>query len=164
MVLKDYHCTEHGYFEGWEDRCPMKGCHGDVSVVFLRPVAIKSERTKRSDAALEGMAKEFQMTDIKSTREGEHQTGYLKRNNTQDDVQRELELEAAQAAEQRQPRPGDAAIWGGGGNMSLKSVIQGQFQPVKDEAVSVLPSSVGNLTGPKTASYIADHENLQIKK
>ena len=70
-----------------------KGCHGDVSVVFLRPVAVKSEKTKRSDAALEGMAKEFQMTDIKSTREGEHQTGYLKRNNTQDDVQRELELE-----------------------------------------------------------------------
>jgi hypothetical protein len=161
MILKDYHCSEHGYFEGWEERCPMKGCHGDVAVVFLQPVALKSDRTKKADRTLEGLAEEFGMTDIKSTREGDHQTGYIKRNNSQTDAERAAE---AEAAAQKQPRPGDAAIWGGAGGMSLKSVVNGQFKPVADEAVSVLPKSVGNLTGPRTASYTADHENLSIQK
>lgn len=161
MILKDYHCTEHGYFEGWEERCPMKGCHGAVSVVFLQPVAMKSERTKKADKTLQGLAQDFGMSDIKSTKEGEHQTGYIKRKNKQTEKQRQLELEAAQ---ERQPRPGDAAIWGGAGGMSLKSVMGGQFKPVADEAVSVLPKSLGDLTGPRAASYTPDHENLQIKR
>ena len=164
MVLKDYHCTEHGYFEGWEDRCPMKGCHGDVSVVFLRPVAIKSERTKRSDAALEGMAKEFQMTDIKSTREGENQSGFFTRKNKTS--KKQLEKEAKEAAERpREPRAGDAAIWGGDSRFSMSSLLRGNaIRPIRDEAVSLNPKAVGNLTGPQTASYIADHENLALKK
>lgn len=161
MVLKDYHCTEHGYFEGWEERCPIKGCHGAVSVVFLQPVSLKSDRTKKADKTLKGLAQDFGMTDIKSTKEGEHQTGYIKRNNKQTEKQRQLELEAA---ESREPKPRDSAIWGGAGGMSLQSVMGGQFRPVKDEQVSVLPKSVGDLTGPRAASYIADHENLTIKK
>lgn len=161
MVLKDYHCSEHGYFEGWEERCPIKGCQGAVSVVFLQPVSIKSDRTKKADKTLKGLAQDFGMTDIKSTKEGEHQSGYIKRNNKQSEKQRQLELESAAA---KQPRPGDSAIWGGAGGMSLQSVMGGQFRPVRDEAVSVVPKSVGNLTGPKAASYIADHENLAIKK
>lgn len=161
MVLKDYHCTEHGYFEGWEERCPIKGCHGAVSVVFLQPVSLKSDRTKKADKTLKGLAQDFGMTDIKSTKEGEHQTGYIKRNNKQTEKQRQLELEAA---ESKEPKPRDAAIWGGAGGMSLQSVMGGQFRPVKDEQVSVLPKSVGDLTGPRAASYIADHENLTIKK
>jgi hypothetical protein len=160
MVLKDYHCSEHGYFEGWQEACPIKGCAGEVSVVFLQPVSIKSDRTKKADATLKGLAQDFGMTDIKSTREGEHQSGYITRNNSQTVKEREEELAAAA---ERQPRPGDAAIWGGAGGMSMKSVINGQFKSVRDEAVSVLPSSVGNLTGPRTASYVADHENLQVK-
>lgn len=161
MVLKDYHCSEHGYFEGWEEKCPIKGCQGAVSVVFLQPVSIKSDRTKKADKTLKGLAQDFGMTDIKSTKEGEHQSGYIKRNNKQSEKQRQLELESAAA---KQPRPGDSAIWGGAGGMSLQSVMGGQFRPVRDEAVSVVPKSVGNLTGPKAASYIADHENLAIKK
>lgn len=161
MVLKDYHCSEHGYFEGWEEKCPIKGCQGAVSVVFLQPVSIKSERTKKADKTLKGLAQDFGMTDIKSTKEGEHQSGYIKRNNKQSEKQRQLELEAAAAKE---ARPGDAAIWGGAGGMSLQSVMGGQFKPIRDESVSVVPKSVGNLTGPKAASYIADHENLTIKK
>jgi len=161
MVLKDYHCTEHGYFEGWEERCPIKGCHGAVSVVFLQPVSLKSDRTKKADKTLKGLAQDFGMTDIKSTKEGEHQTGYIKRNNKQTEKQRQLELEAA---ESKEPKPRDSAIWGGAGGMSLQSVMGGQFRPVKDEQVSVLPKSVGDLTGPRAASYIADHENLTIKK
>lgn len=161
MVLKDYHCSEHGYFEGWEEKCPIKGCQGAVSVVFLQPVSIKSDRTKKADKTLKGLAQDFGMTDIKSTKEGEHQSGYIKRNNKQSEKQRQLELEAASA---REPRPGDSAIWGGAGGMSLQSVMGGQFKPIRDESVSVVPKSVGNLTGPKAASYIADHENLSIKK
>jgi len=161
MVLKDYHCTEHGYFEGWEERCPIKGCHGAVSVVFLQPVSLKSDRTKKADKTLKGLAQDFGMTDIKSTKEGEHQTGYIKRNNKQTEKQRQLELEAA---ESKEPKPRDSAIWGGAGGMSLQSVMGGQFRPVKVEQVSVLPKSVGDLTGPRAASYIADHENLTIKK
>lgn len=161
MILKDYHCANHGYFEGWEPKCPIKGCAGDVAVVFLQPVALKSDRTKKADSTLEGLAQEFQMSDIKSTREGEHQTGYIKRNNSQTDSERQAE---AQEAAQREPRPGDAAMWGGAGGISMKSVMGGQFRPVKDEAVSITPNSVGNLTGPKVSSYTADHENLQIKK
>lgn len=161
MVLKDYHCSEHGYFEGWEEKCPIKGCQGAVSVVFLQPVSIKSDRTKKADKTLKGLAQDFGMTDIKSTKEGEHQSGYIKRNNKQSEKQRQLELESAAA---KQPRPGDSAIWGGAGGMSLQSVMGGQFRPVRDEAVSIVPKSVGNLTGPKAASYIADHENLAIKK
>jgi hypothetical protein len=159
-VLHDYFCSQHGVFESFSEKCPMKPCKGEVSRVFLQPVGIKSDRTKKADKALKQLASDFKMTDIKSTREGEHQTGYIKRNNSQTDKERD---EALAVAEQRQPRPGDAAIWGGAGAISMGSVMGGQFKPVADEQVSVLPKSVGNLTGPRAASYIADHENLKIK-
>jgi hypothetical protein len=158
-VLHDYYCTQHGIFEAWEAKCPCKPCSGNLSKVFLQPVGIKSDSTKHTDKTLEGLAQDFKMTDIKSTREGESQTGYLTRNNSQSEKERNAELEAAAA----QPRPGDAAIWGQAGGIDFKKVVSGAYQPVRDEAVSVLPKTVGNLTGPKTASYIADHENLQIK-
>ena len=159
MILRDYHCTEHGYFEGWQDACPIKHCAGEVSRVFLQPVGIKSDRTKKADATLRGLAEDFGMTDIKSTREGEHQSGYMTRNNIQTPKEREEEMAAAQA---REPRPGDSALWGGAGGISMQSVMSGQIKPVRDEAVSVVPNSVANFTQPKPASYIADHENLKI--
>lgn len=157
-VLHDYFCTQHGVFEAWEAKCPCKPCNGDISKVFLQPVSIKSDSTKKADQTLKGLAEDFGMTDIKSTREGEAQTGYHTRNNVQTEKERREALEAAE----RQPRPGDAAIWGGAGGINFKSVVGGMFKPVADEQVSVLPKSVGNLTGPKTASYVADHENLKI--
>ena len=110
------------------------------------------------------------MTDVKSTREGENQAGFFTRKNKTS--KRQLEKEAKIAAERpREPRPGDAAIWGGGGGMDMKSALSGRFnRPVgpqlgkETEVVSVMPKSMGNLTGPKAASYVADHENLSIKK
>lgn len=159
-VLHDYFCTQHGVFEAWEPKCPCKPCSGDISKVFLQPVSIKSDSTKHTDKTLKGLAEDFKMTDIKSTREGENQSGYLTRNNSQSEKERNAELEAAA---ERAPRPGDAAIWGQAGGIDFNKVVGGAYRPVRDEAVSVLPKSVGNLTGPKTASYIADHENLQIK-
>jgi len=166
-VLHDYFCSEHGIFEAWEAKCPMKICKGEISKVFLQPVSIKSDKTKSTDKTLEGLAQDFGMTDIKSTREGEHQTGYLKRNNKLSDKEFEEAGAAMQAAAQqqpREPRPGDSVIWGGGGSISMNSVLGGQFKSVAGEQVSIHPKQTGNLTGPRAASYIADPDNLQVDK
>ena len=72
-VLKDYKCSKHGYFESRKAECPMKDCHEEVMAVFLQAPATKSDRTKIGDKALQGLADQFQMTDIKSTRTGENQ-------------------------------------------------------------------------------------------
>lgn len=164
-ILRDYKCQAHGYFEAWtapeKTKCPMKGCDAEVLIAHLRPVGLKSDRTKHADTTLKGLAKDFDMTDIKSTREGEHQTGYIKRKNKQTDKQRQQEAEAAAAAASA---PRNAAIWGGQGGMNMKAALSGQFnRPVKDEPVSMLPKSVANFTGPKTASYMSDPDNLKIK-
>jgi hypothetical protein len=142
-ILKDHKCPEHGFFEGYEPVCPQ-GCTEGVKVVFLKAPAYKSDRTKNSDKTLTKLAKDFQMTDIKSTREGDNQAGYYTRNN-------------------KEPRPGDSAIWGGGAGMNMQSILGGAIRPVRDEAVGVRPNQVGNLTGPRAASYVQDHENLKIK-
>ena len=162
-VLKDYFCTQHGIFESREEKCPCKPCTGEISVVFLKPVGLKSDKTKKSDKTLENLALDFGMTDIKSTREGEHQAGYLKRNNQLSDKQY-AEATAAMQGQQKQARPGDAAIWGNGGNISMKSVLGGQFKSVNGESVGINPRAAGNLQGPAPASYIADHENLTVSK
>jgi hypothetical protein len=46
----------------------------------------------------------------------------------------------------------------------MKSVLGGQFKSVMGESVGINPKEAGNLTGPKPASYVADHENLSIPK
>ena len=148
-VLHDYYCSNHGIFESFEAKCPMKNCKGELSKVFLKPVGMKSDRTKKADKTLDNLALDFGMTDIKSTREGDHQTGYLARNNTE--------------PEKREPRPGDAVQWGNAGGIDMKSVMGGRYRPVADEAVSFNPKAAGNLTGPKAGVIINDHENLQIK-
>lgn len=160
-VLHDYFCSEHGIFEAWEAKCPMKICKGEISQVFLKPVGLKSDKTKSTDKNLQNLALDFGMTDIKSTREGEHQSGYLTRNNKTNE--REFQ-EAAAAMQGKESRPGDSVMWGGGGNINMNSVLKGQFKPVRDETVGVNPKATGNLTGPRAASYIADHENLKINK
>lgn len=166
-ILRDYYCESHGIFEAWEPECPMKLCKSAISVVHLKPVGTRSAKTAKTDKTLEGLAKDFQMTDIKSTREGEHQTGYLKRNNKLTDKQYAEATAASEHFEsqkQREGRAGDAAIWGNGGNISMKSVLGGQFKSVMGESVGINPKEAGNLTGPKPASYIPDHENLTVPK
>jgi hypothetical protein len=153
-VLHDYYCDIHGIFESFEAKCPMKNCKGELSKVFLKPVGTRSDKTKKTDKTLDNLALDFGMTDIKSTREGEHQSGYFTRNN------------GTPAAEQPpQPRPGDAAIWGGDKRFSMNSLLAGNaVRPIKDEAVSFNPKAAGNLTGPKAGVIINDHENLQVKQ
>lgn len=169
-VLKDYKCEKHGYFESRKPQCPMKGCEEEVYVVFLQAPGLMSDATKKNDRTIKQLAMDFDMTNVKSTREGENQAGFFTRKNKTSKSQ--LEKEAKIAAERpREPRPGDAAIWGGGGGMDIKSALSGKFnRPVgpqlgkETEVVSVLPNTMGNLTGPKMASYTPDHQNLSIEK
>ena len=166
-VLHDYFCSEHGIFESWDAKCPMKICKGEISKVFLKPVAMKSDKTKSTDKNLKQLAIDYDMTDIKSTREGEHQTGYMKRKNKLTDKQFAEATEAMQAQNQQaeqQTRPGSGVLWGNGGNISMKSVLGGQFKSVAGESVGINPKAAGDLQGPRAASYVADHENLQVKR
>lgn len=150
-ILRDYHCPTHGYFESFEAQCPMKQCDEEVAIVHLQPVGLKSDKTKHNDKTINQLAIDFNMTDIKSVREGESQTGYLTRNN---------------APAPKEERPGDAAIWGNAGSRwNLDSLVKGNgYRSINGEPVGVNPKDLGNLTAPRTASYIADHENLQISK
>ena len=162
-VLKDYYCETHGIFEAWEPKCPMKLCKSEISVVFLKPVGLKSDKTKKTDKTVQQLAIDYDMTDIKSTREGEYQTGYMKRHNKLSDKEFAQATEAMNA-QQKEARPGDAAIWGGGGNINMKSVMGGQFKSVNGESVGINPKAAGNLAGPRAASYLPDPDNLQVSK
>jgi hypothetical protein len=160
-VLHDYYCTKHGIFEAREAKCPMKHCEGEISLVFLKPVGLKSDSTKQADTTLAGLAKDFGMTDIKSTREGEHQTGYLTRNNIETPADR-----AKREAEESQNRPGQNAIWGDAGmrGLNMSSIIAGRaVQSVRGESVGINPKDAGVTHGPRASVVMNDHENLQIK-
>ena len=166
-ILRDYYCTNHGIFEAWEPECPMKLCKGEISVVHLKPVGTRSPKTSATDKNLKQLAIEYDMTDIKSTKAGEHQTGYMKRKNKLTDKQFAEATDAIQSQnqqQQKQTRPGDSVIWGSGGNISMKSVMGGQFKSVNGESVGINPKAAGDLQGPRTASYMADPDNLQVKR
>jgi hypothetical protein len=163
-ILRDYCCNQHGMSEAWEPNCPMKFCKGEISVVHLKPLSIKSEKTKSTDKRAKQLGIDFAMTDIKTAGENEHQTGYLKRNNTLTDKQYAEATEAQEAMQAKQARPGDAVIWGGGGSISMKSVMGGQFKSVAGESVGINPKAAGDLRGPAPASYMADPDNLQVSK
>ncbi len=151
-VLRDYKCPKHGFFESFDPQCP-KGC-AEVMEVQLGAPSIRSAGTTGADSTLKQMAMDFNMTNIKSTREGENQAGYFSRNN------------APVPAPQREARPGDSVMWGGGGGgINMQSVMAGNmFRSVRGEPVGVKPQDVGANRGPRTASYVADHENLKLAK
>jgi hypothetical protein len=45
----------------------------------------------------------------------------------------------------------------------VDSLVKGNgYRSINGEPVGVNPKDLGNLTAPKAASYIADHDNLQI--
>ena len=163
-VINDYKCEKHGYFEARKPQCPMKGCAAEVMLVFLQAPSLVSERTKRNDKTVKQLAMDFDMSNIKSTREGENQAGFFTRKNKTSKKQLEHEKAAAEA-KQREARPGDSARWGSKSGMNMGSILRGnQFRSVAGESVGFNPKDAGNLTGPKAASYIADHENLTVKK
>jgi hypothetical protein len=180
-VVNDYKCPKHGYFEARKAQCPMKDCHEEVMVVFLQAPHLVGDRTKAADKQLKQLAIEFDMSDIKSTREGENQAGYLKRKNkftekeyadaekyaTRKKGVDKDKLKPAIPQVQQEARPGDAAIWGGGfQGMNMQSLLGGMIKPVRDEAVGLTPGQAGIKTGPTTlpGGTMRDPDNLQIKK
>jgi hypothetical protein len=156
----------------------MKGCNAEVHLVILQAPSLISAKTKFTDKSTKQLAMEFDMSDIKTTREGENQSGYLTRNNKftekeyadaekfatrKKGVNKDNLKPVPQAP--KEGRPGDAAVWGGGfQGLNMQSLLQGRaIQSVKGEAVGLTPSEAGIHNGPKTASYFADPDNLKIK-
>ena len=163
-ILRDYHCSVHSYFEGWDAKCPIKGCTGEIHNVILQAPGLISDKTKNTDKTVRGLAQDFGMTNVKSTREGENQAGYFTRNNKTSAKEIQKEREAV-AEQRREPRPGDAALWGNKAGMNMSQVLRGgAFRSVAGESVGINPKDAGNLTGPRMASYTADHENLKLSK
>ena len=177
-ILKDFKCNKHGYFEGYKPACPMKGCDAEVYQVHLQAPGLVSAKTKATDKTVKQLAIDFKMSNIKTTREGENQSGYLTRNNKF--TEKEYADAEKHATRKRgvnkdklkpvgqtpaEPRPGDAAMWGGGmKGMDMASILAGRFAtPVRGEPVGITPSEAGISRGPMTASFIADQDNLQIK-
>ena len=157
-ISKTFACKKHGEFEAFmmnsEDkaRCPIAGCRGKPRELPSGP-SLSSDQTKGYDKTLGGLAKDFNMTNIKSTREGENQSGYFTRNNS--------------PAPAREPAPRDSAIWGGGGGMNMGSILGGKrFQSVRGESVGINPhdAGVGRGPAPDPKATFRDHENLKIGK
>ena len=149
-IKRDYKCEAHGFFEAWEAQCPH-GCLDGIMIVHLQAPNYMSDRTKGVDGTLKGLAKDFDMTNLKSTREGEHQEGYLTRNN-------------APQPKDQPPQTPSGVIWGGGAGYNMHNVLAGgAIKSVRGESVGFNPKDAGNLSGPKPASYMADHEGLKIK-
>ena len=170
----------------------MKGCHEEVMVVFLQAPNLVSAKTRFTDKSTKQLAIEFGMSDIKSTREGEHQEGFLAKKNKftekeyadaekfatrKKGVNKDrIKPTAPQAPQEgpREARPGDSAVWGGGmQGMNMQSILAGRFsQPVgpslgkEAEPTNFAPSQAGIKTGPVTlpGGTLRDPQNLQIKK
>lgn len=159
-VTHDYKCPTHGYFESKEAVCPQ-GCTEDVMLVFLQAPGVISGNTKHNDKTLKQLAIDFNMTNIKSAKEGDNQAGYYKRKNETPDAQVQ-----SQSIPQREARPGDAAMWGGGfKGLNMKNILAGRaVKSIHGESVGINPKEAGNLTGPRTASYIADPDHSSVPK
>lgn len=189
-ILRDYKCQEHGFFEGFKPVCP-EGCEGEfILAVFLKSPGLVSAKTKATDKTARGLAKDFGMSDIQTTREGEHQTGFLTKKNKFSEkeyadaakyatpkapAKRRKGRSAApiEVPQQRESRPGDSAIWGGGGDkgafggVNMQSVIAGRYgKSVAGESVGLTPTAAGINNGPTIdpRSTLRDPENLTIKK
>lgn len=181
-ILRDYKCQVHGFFEGFEPICPH-GCTDELVLqVFLKSPGFVSDKSKAADSHLRNLASEFGMSDIKSTRPGENQAGYLKRNNKFSEKEyaeaekyatpkkrgRPRKDQSTQAPPPPQEaRAGDSAIWGGGfQGMNMASVLAGRFgQPVKGEQVGLTPQAAGIQSGPRVdpRATMQDPQNLKIK-
>jgi len=54
-------------------------------------------------------------------------------------------------------------MWGGGGRFNMSSALAGKaVQSGNGEPAGFDPKNLGNLTGPRAASYQADHQGLKI--
>jgi len=114
-----------------------------VQMVFLQAVGMKSDSTKHADTTLRELAKDYGMSDIKSSREGDHQQHAL--------------LGNKQAS---QPQNPFAVQWGNPkqlGNYNLNSIrgeTVGGLSAVKESGIA--------LRKPTPSVVIRDHENLKL--
>jgi hypothetical protein len=139
-VLKDYKCPTHGFFESFDPVCPH-GCT-EVSVVFLQAPGMISDKTKGYDGTLQNLSHDFKMTDIKSTREGENQSGYFNRNNTNET---------------------NPVMWGQQANkMNPNMNMDSLFKSNAYDGAGFNPKALGNLPQPKPGIVMKDHENLKV--
>ena len=182
-VKHDYKCPTHGYFESTKAQCPMKGCQDEVFIVFLQAPAMLSAKTRFTDKSTKQLAIEFDMSNIKTTREGENQSGYLTRKNKykeKDYAEAEkyatrkkgvnkdkIKPEQNPQPQQQEARPGDSAIWGGGfQGLNMQSLLAGRaIKSVQGESVGLTPSQAGIQSGPRVdpKSTLRDPDNLKIK-
>ena len=156
-ILRDYKCEEHGYFTAWEPKC--EHCDREVFSVILKAPTMRDSvvggRSKRNDSNIKQLAKDFNMTNIKSTREGESQTGYLTRNNAEKSAQ-ERDFETQQKM--------NGVIWGGDQRYSMQSMLAGgAVRSAMGEAVGFDPK---NANLPKTLPTVvhANDPTLKIDK
>jgi hypothetical protein len=156
-ISKTFACKKHGEFDAFlmnrddKVRCPIYGCRGKPKEMPSGP-SLFSDRTKGADKTLDRLATDFKMTNIKSTREGENQSGFFTRNND---------------PAPRDPAPRDSAIWGGKGGMSMGSILGGnRFQSVRGEQVGINPkqAGVGRGPAPDPRATFRDPDNLKIGK
>jgi hypothetical protein len=71
-VIKEFECLLHGTFEGSHAICPEFGCESKaVTQVFLTPVGIGTNFRKRFDAGMRKSADMYQISDWKSSKEGD---------------------------------------------------------------------------------------------
>ena len=89
MILRDYECLAHGYFESGETspKCPYGCANSLVHQVFLKAPGIGTDRTKGIDTTMRSLANDFGLTDV-STRGGDSVKENLKR--TQIDPAKQL--------------------------------------------------------------------------
>ena len=64
MVLHDWVCMAHGLFEAETGRCPHGCSEMFTKKVFLKAPGVVSDRTKSIDAAIQGLADDYKLTDI----------------------------------------------------------------------------------------------------
>lgn len=156
-ILRDYKCPRHGYFTAWEPMC-HEGCEDVAQVILRAPTmrdSVKGGRSKRNDDNIKGLARDFNMTNIKSTREGEYQDGYLTRNNA---PQPEMPPQT------QNDRPGSAVMWGDAGKFNMAGIMGGMIKPVAGEQVGFSPKDANLTRGPIASSYYADQDNLKLDK
>jgi len=133
MVLNDYKCEVHGFFESDMPICPH-GCD-TVQKVFLQPIGMIGDKTKFNDNTLRGLAADYGMSDIKSVKEGE-----------------------AQPPRYAPPQNNPFAVqWGNPSQISNFNT-----KSIAGENPNGLASAGGKFKAPTTASYIGDHQNLKL--
>jgi len=80
MILRDWECLAHGFFESGEEapKCP-KGCSKSmIRIAHLKAPGIGTDRTKGIDSTMRNLANDFGLTDV-NTRGGDSVKENLKR-------------------------------------------------------------------------------------